>query len=244
MSEANGSGRIYWISGSKGGVGKSMMTLATVDHLLEQRENVLFVESDTSNPDLWKAYKEEVETELIDVEEADGWIHLVNTCDHRCDGVVVINTAARNSLAVKQYGRTLDSSLRESSGGGLGRRGRSLRESCRERRGDVRERRRSTRLGLRSGAAPTGCAIDWQRDNDESLSGVMALESIDSFFRRSPAELARLHRALHRERTRGIRGSSRAEAAQVQRTLWEIVAETKVAAWRRDRCGLLGRFTG
>ena len=35
MSEGNGSGRIYWSGGSKGGVGKSMMTLATVDHLLE-----------------------------------------------------------------------------------------------------------------------------------------------------------------------------------------------------------------
>ena len=75
----NSSGRIYWVGGSKGGVGKSMMTLATVDHLLEQRANVLLVECDTSNPDVWKAYKEEVETELIDLDEADGWIHLVNT---------------------------------------------------------------------------------------------------------------------------------------------------------------------
>ncbi len=46
----NSSGRIYWVGGSKGGVGKSMMTLATVDHLLEQRANVLLVECDTSNP--------------------------------------------------------------------------------------------------------------------------------------------------------------------------------------------------
>jgi Mrp family chromosome partitioning ATPase len=76
----NGSGRIYWVGGGKGGVGKSMMTLATVDHLLEQGANVLLVECDTSNPDVWKAYKEEVETELIDLDEADGWIHLVNTC--------------------------------------------------------------------------------------------------------------------------------------------------------------------
>ena len=104
------SGRIYWVGGSKGGVGKSMITLATVDHLLEQGANVLLVECDTSNPDVGKAYKEEVETELIDLDEADGWIHLVNTCDRRRDSVVVINTAARNNLAVKQYGSTLDSS--------------------------------------------------------------------------------------------------------------------------------------
>jgi len=109
----NSSGRIYWVGGSKGGVGKSMMTLATVDHLLKRGANVLLVECDTSNPDVWKAYKEEVETELIDLDEADGWIHLVNTCDRRSDSVVVINTAARNNLAVKQYGSTLDSSLEE-----------------------------------------------------------------------------------------------------------------------------------
>jgi Mrp family chromosome partitioning ATPase len=58
----SGSGRIYWVGGSKGGVGKSMMTLATVDHLLEQGANVLLVECETSNPDVWKAYKGEVET--------------------------------------------------------------------------------------------------------------------------------------------------------------------------------------
>src|ERR1700690_2044116 len=77
----NGSGRIYWVGGSKGGVGKSMMTLATVDHFLNQGANVLLVECETLNPDLWKAYKDQVDTELIDLDEADGWMHLVNTCD-------------------------------------------------------------------------------------------------------------------------------------------------------------------
>jgi hypothetical protein len=113
MTEGNGAGRIYWIGGSKGGVGKSMMTVAMLDHLLEQGSKVVLVECDTSNPDVWKAYREQVETELINLDEADGWIHLVNTCDRHREGVVVINTAARNNLAVKQYGETLDSSLQE-----------------------------------------------------------------------------------------------------------------------------------
>jgi Mrp family chromosome partitioning ATPase len=89
----NGSGASTGLGAAKGGVGKSMMTLATVDHLLEQEANVLLVECDTSNPDVGKAYKEEVETELIELDEADGWIHLVNTCDNRRDSVVVINAA-------------------------------------------------------------------------------------------------------------------------------------------------------
>ena len=112
MTEGNGAGRIYWVGGSKGGVGKSMMTVAML-HLLEQGSKVVLVECDTSNPDVWKAYREQVEAELINLDEADGWIHLVNTCDRHRDGVVVINTAARHNLAVKQYGQTLDSSLQE-----------------------------------------------------------------------------------------------------------------------------------
>ena len=75
MNETNGSRRIYWVGGSKGGVGKSMMTVATLDHLLERGAKVLLVECDTSNPDVWKTYREQVEAELIDLDEAAyGWI--------------------------------------------------------------------------------------------------------------------------------------------------------------------------
>ena len=91
MSEGNGSRRIYWVGGSKGGVGKSMMTLATVDHLLEQGANVLLVECERGG-------------------------RLDPPRQHvrpRPRGLVVIKTAARNNLAIKQYGRTLDSSLEE-----------------------------------------------------------------------------------------------------------------------------------
>lgn len=117
MTETKGAGnvagRIYWIGGSKGGVGKSMMTVVTLDYLLERGEKVLLVECDTSNPDVWKAYSTRLEGELIDLDEADGWIRLVNACDARRDSVVVVNTAARNNIAVSQYGRTLDTSLDE-----------------------------------------------------------------------------------------------------------------------------------
>jgi len=106
MTDGKGAANIYWVGGSKGGVGKSMMTVAMLDHLLERGSKVVLVECDTSNPDVWKAYRDHVETELINLDEADGWIHLVNTCDQHPDAVVVINTAARNNLAVKQYGRT------------------------------------------------------------------------------------------------------------------------------------------
>ena len=105
--------RIYLIGGSKGGVGKSMVTMATVDYLQQQGETVLLIESDTGNPDVWKAYKETTETELVNLDDADGWIQLVNLCDSHPDSVVVVNSAARNNQGVSAYGETLNGTLAE-----------------------------------------------------------------------------------------------------------------------------------
>ena len=104
---------IVVIGGSKGGVGKSIVTMACVDLLQGAGESVLLIESDTSNPDVWKNYKEEVETELIDLDQADGWIELVNLCESRPESVVLLNTAARNNTGVSAYGETLNSTLAE-----------------------------------------------------------------------------------------------------------------------------------
>jgi hypothetical protein len=105
--------RIYLVGGSKGGVGKSLVSMAVIDHLQEAGEKVLLVESDTSNPDVWKSYKEQVDCELVDLDDADGWIQLVNLCDEHPDSVVVVNTAARNNRGVAAYGVTLKSTLEE-----------------------------------------------------------------------------------------------------------------------------------
>ncbi|OAI09353.1 protein mobD [Methylomonas lenta] len=105
--------KIFLIGGSKGGVGKSMVSMAIIDYLQEQGESVLLIESDTSNPDVWKGYGECVETQLLNLDEADGWIQLVNLCDSKPEYVVVINTAARNNQGVSAYGATLNSTLAE-----------------------------------------------------------------------------------------------------------------------------------
>jgi hypothetical protein len=104
---------IFLVGGSKGGVGKSLVAMAVLDHLQEAGEKALLVESDTSNPDVWKSYKDEVKCELVNLDDADGWIQLVNLCDENRDCVVVINTAARNNEGVAAYGVTLNSTLAE-----------------------------------------------------------------------------------------------------------------------------------
>lgn len=105
--------QIIIVGGGKGGVGKTMVCVALTDTLLARRENILLIESDTSNPDIYKMYVDEIETRLFDLDTADGWIDLVNTCDERKDYTVVINTAARNNKGVAAYSQTLKNTLKE-----------------------------------------------------------------------------------------------------------------------------------
>ena len=100
--------RIYWIGGSKGGVGKSAVSMALLDHLGESCP--LLVETDTANPDVAKAYGNVVRTELLDLDESDGWIELINLCSEH-PGPVVINSAARSDVA--KNGMNLDLALPE-----------------------------------------------------------------------------------------------------------------------------------
>lgn len=104
---------IYIIGGSKGGVGKTFVSIGMIDNLQQQSKEILLIESDTSNPDVWKMYKDEIKTELIDLDDANGWIDLVNVCDQHPNSVVVVNTAARNNKGVTAYGETLNNTLVE-----------------------------------------------------------------------------------------------------------------------------------
>jgi len=101
------------IGGSKGGVGKSIVTMAAIDYLQSANEQVMLIDTDTSNPDVWKAYKESVESELINLDETDGWIYLVNLLESKQDKTFVINSASRSNNAVSRYGGILSNALDE-----------------------------------------------------------------------------------------------------------------------------------
>ncbi|WP_082149705.1 P-loop NTPase [Bordetella pseudohinzii] len=105
--------KIIIVGGGKGGVGKTMVCASLTDALMARGESVLLIESDTSNPDIYKMYCEELETRLLDLDTADGWIDLVNSCDERKDHTVLINTAARNNKGVAAYSQTLKNTLKE-----------------------------------------------------------------------------------------------------------------------------------
>src|SRR5665811_2094172 len=44
------SSQIYWVGGGKGGVGKSMVSMALLDYLVARGVSTMLIESDTSNP--------------------------------------------------------------------------------------------------------------------------------------------------------------------------------------------------
>ncbi len=99
---------IHWVGGSKGGVGKSAVSMALLDYLGEK--DPLLVETDTANPDVAKAYRETVKTEMVDLDGTDGWIRLIDLCTAH-DGPVVINSAARTD--VEENGVMLDEAIVE-----------------------------------------------------------------------------------------------------------------------------------
>jgi hypothetical protein len=76
---------------------------------------VVLVESDTSNPDVSKAYESLLPTEVVNLDRRNGWVDLVNICDANPQAAIVVNTAARNNESVRMYGPTLDRSLEEMS---------------------------------------------------------------------------------------------------------------------------------
>lgn len=107
---------IYYVDGSKGGVGKSFFSFALVDYLLNRERNVLLVDTDTDNPDVYKAHKPLDLPNLLcmmnSLDDADGWADLLDTVQGHPDYTVVINAAARTKSSTESYGDIMQRALR------------------------------------------------------------------------------------------------------------------------------------
>jgi hypothetical protein len=104
---------IILVSGSKGGVGKSLTTMALLDYYLSNRKYVKLVDADTNNPDVYRCYSRYADGEMIDLDDVEGWIRLVNLCDSSPYKAVVVNTPAQSNVPVRKHGTILAESLRE-----------------------------------------------------------------------------------------------------------------------------------
>ncbi len=107
------SNTIFLVGGGKGGVGKSLMSMALLDFLHANGQRPFLVETDTSVPDVFKTYAEAVGGELVNLDEREGWIDLVNLVESSPESTFVINTGARNQTGVSNFGRTLGKALPE-----------------------------------------------------------------------------------------------------------------------------------
>jgi len=104
---------VIFVSGGKGGVGKSTVAMAVIDTLLEQERQVVLFDSDTSNPDVFKAYKDLVVAEASSLDLRDGWIRLLNVIHDNPDATIVVNSAARSNEGVARFGDMLTRALPE-----------------------------------------------------------------------------------------------------------------------------------
>lgn len=108
---------ILYVGGSKGGVGKSKLAFALIDYLTEKENKILLLETDTSNPDVYKAHHPHENGNLVckiaDLDVPEGWIELVNVADEHPEHIVVINSAARSNTGIEKYGAMLRETLGE-----------------------------------------------------------------------------------------------------------------------------------
>lgn len=110
-----------FVSGSKGGVGKSLVSCLVVHSYLEDNLKPFLIESDDSNPDVYKTYNKKLSATEEDDEEnilfstmdtERGWQNIFKTiCEIReksPERPIVVNTGARTIGSIEKYGALFD----------------------------------------------------------------------------------------------------------------------------------------
>jgi hypothetical protein len=104
---------IILVSGSKGGVGKSLTAMALMDYFSTNHKYVKLIDADVTNPDVFRCYGRTTSGEVLNLDDVEGWINLVNTCDAMPFKAVVVNTPAQSNVAVGKHVSLLVNALRE-----------------------------------------------------------------------------------------------------------------------------------
>ena len=95
---------ILFCTGSKGGVGKSLLAMALLNYLETRNRAPVLVETDTSNPDVFKAYSDSVESHALDLDRPQGWERLLDVASGAGGRPVVVNHAARGNPGLRYAG--------------------------------------------------------------------------------------------------------------------------------------------
>ena len=108
---------IYYIGGSKGGVGKSIITTVLVQFLIDQygeKKEIHLIETDESNPDVGRIYDGKIPvTPLVLDERETGWITLFELLERSENTIFVVNSAARSSRGIEVNGENFSLALQD-----------------------------------------------------------------------------------------------------------------------------------
>lgn len=117
---------IYQVTGVKGGVGKTLVSMIVVHLLAERGHNTTLIETDSGNPDVAETFvnrttsrstgidkfQRNINVETIQVTSVDGSVELANAMQ-AATGSVVINCPAANHDAIRQFSRQFWRAVRQ-----------------------------------------------------------------------------------------------------------------------------------
>lgn len=108
---------VIFIGGSKGGVGKSLMAMIILHYFIQKGEKPILIETDTDNPDVLKSYSIKENGDFIgkscdificNMDNDAGWEKMLDIINDNPDRPIIINSGARNSMALANYGEVLN----------------------------------------------------------------------------------------------------------------------------------------
>jgi MinD superfamily P-loop ATPase len=92
---------LFYIGGTKGGVGKSFVAMALIDLLIMEyygKKQIMLIETDFTQPDVAKMYSKKIPTETIVLDETENaWMKLGRVIYENQDKLMVMNTAKGNA---------------------------------------------------------------------------------------------------------------------------------------------------
>lgn len=103
----NNNNSIWMFDGSKGGSGKSMACIKFVHYLKQRGLDPFVIDTDHSNPDVYKIYIKEVgrcHNRLFDMGKAQGWLDCFALAKSMPDRPIVINCGAVSIVGAEEHG--------------------------------------------------------------------------------------------------------------------------------------------
>lgn len=95
-------------NGIKGGVGKSIVSALSLDYFIAKNDTPVLIETDKSNPDVYKAYKDCTAAHCINIDTSQGWTDMMSVIGDNTNSNVVINCGASNLPTFLKFGATFE----------------------------------------------------------------------------------------------------------------------------------------